>query len=70
MGKIIRLNQPEIEMAEDFLVQVRLGNITQGVVCFRNKNGDTRYQLYSPDHATYIIGLMERAKIAIHMGGG
>ncbi len=64
-GDIIRLKNKEVEMAEDFLQQVKSCNVTHGVICYRNKNGDINYQLYSPEHLTYLIGLLERCKQAM-----
>lgn len=65
MDNIFRLNQSEVEMAENFLKQVKSGEVTHGFICYRNIHGDINYQLYSHEHLTYIIGLMERTKIAM-----
>jgi hypothetical protein len=62
---IIRLNEGEIKMAEDFLEKVKSGEVTHGFLCYRNLNGEVNYQLYAPEHLTYIIGMMERCKIDI-----
>ncbi len=59
---IIRMNQTEVKMAETFLEKVKTGEVTHGVVCYRDKKGTVSYQLFSPEHVTYIIGMMERCK--------
>lgn len=58
-----RIEKKEVEMAEEFLKKVKSGEVTHGAVFFRDKNGTINYQMYNPDHFTYIMGLMERAKI-------
>ena len=59
---ITRLNQSEENEALKFYEKVKNGQITQGVCCYRLKNGDIRYFLINSAHLTYIIGLMERIK--------
>jgi len=70
MGEIIRLNQSEVEMAESFLSMTKSGEITHGVICYRSKNGDISYKVFSPEHLTYTLGLMERCKIAMSTFSG
>lgn len=58
-----RIKQSEIEMAEEFLEKVKSGEVTHGVVLYRDKDGTINYQMYNPKHFTYIMGLIERTKI-------
>jgi hypothetical protein len=59
------MNQSEVTMAESFLEKVKSGDVTHGFLCYRDKMGELKYQLYSPEHATYILGMIERAKFAM-----
>lgn len=58
-----RINVDEIEMARDFYEKVKSGEVTHGVILYRDKDGTINYQTYNPDHFTYILGLIERSKI-------
>ena len=66
MGKLIRLNQDEadeVKAAQEFADLVAGGKITQGMACYRTQEGEICYLIINPDHLSYIIGLMERAKM-------
>jgi len=63
MGKLIRLNQSEVDAAQEFADLVAGGKITQGVACYRKEDGDIQFCIINPEHLSYIIGLMERTKM-------
>lgn len=63
MGDIIKLNQDEADAAQHFADLVAGGKITHAVATYRTADGDLGYCLVSPEHVTYIVGLMERTKI-------
>ena len=65
MGKLIRLNQNEVDATQKFADLVAGGKITQGMACYRTQEGEIHYLLINPKHLTYIIGLMERSKMYI-----
>ena len=65
MGKLIRLNQNEVDAAQEFADLVAGGKITHGMACYRTQEGEIHYLLINPEHLTYIIGLMERSKMYI-----
>ena len=65
MGKLIRLNQNEVDAAQEFADLVAGGKITHGMACYRTQEGEIHYLLINPKHLTYIIGLMERSKMYI-----
>ncbi len=69
MAEIIHLNQAEVNMADKFAGLVRDGKVTQGIVCYRLDDGDINYMLFSPEHLTYILGMMERIKTNMCLEG-
>ena len=62
-----RVKQSEVEMAVEFYEKVKSGEVTHGAVFFRDKQGNINYQIYNPDHFTYIMGMIERTKILMCM---
>ena len=63
MGKLIRLNQREVDAAQEFADLVAGGKVTHGMACFRTADGDIQFCIINPEHLSYIIGLMERTKM-------
>ena len=58
---IIRLNQTEIDSAEEFTEQLKAGDITHGIMVYRTIDGDLRYRLFGGEgNITYIIGMLTR----------
>lgn len=62
VAEIKNIFQDQEEEAKQFAERVKNGEITQGMACYRLKNGDIRYFLINPRHLTYIVGLMERVQ--------
>lgn len=62
---VVRLNSKEVEMAEEFFEKVKSGEVSHGIICYREKNGTLNYQLYAKEHITYILGMIERCKMSI-----
>jgi hypothetical protein len=42
------------------------GNITHAAMIYRKEDGDVCYHLLGADDLTYLIGMVERAKIHMH----
>ncbi len=63
MTSIMKLNQNEVVMTTKFLEKVQLDKAAQGILCYKDAEGNLNYQLYSPRHFTYIMSMMERVKI-------
>jgi hypothetical protein len=63
MGKLIRLNQSEVDAVQQFADLVAGGKVTHGMACFRTSDGDIQFCIINPEHLSYIIGLMERTKM-------
>ena len=66
MGQIVRINQPEIDSAQEFSELVEKGEVTHGIICYRKKDGTICYRLFNQEHLTYIMGLMSRTIVALH----
>jgi hypothetical protein len=63
MGKLIRLNQGEVDAVREFADMMTDGKVTHGMACFRTVDGDVQFCIINPNHLSYIIGLMERTKM-------
>lgn len=53
---------------DSFIKAIQSQQITHAVVVYRNVDGDLNYQTYGSEHATYLIGMLERVKMEIHGG--
>lgn len=68
MGEVVNLNKVDYEPVDTFVEELKAGNITHGVIAYRNREGDLEHILINPDHSTYLIGLLERVKMELMVG--
>ena len=68
MGEIINLKEVDYTIIDEFVKELKAGNVTHGVIAYRCKDGGLEHILINPDHSTYLIGLLERVKMELLKG--
>lgn len=66
MDNVVYLKTTNEEWRQS-LEQMKDTKITHAVIAYRNENGDLGYLLHGYEDLTYLIGMMERTKIHMHI---
>jgi len=54
------------EQVNEFVKGLKEKKITHAVVAYRSEDGSFQYRIFGADHATYMVGMLERVKQDIH----
>ena len=66
MSKIINLDIDGKINFSRMLDEIKDLDVTHAVVCYRKQDGDLCYRILGSNHTTFICGMLDRVKIAIH----
>lgn len=64
---VIYLGTCKGNAAREFADQIDAGEVTHAVIAYRKANGDTCYRLIGEDDLTYLIGMLERTILCMHL---
>jgi len=68
MGEVIKFKEADYTVIDEFVKELKAGNVTHGVIAYRRKDGKLEHILINPEHSTYLIGLLERVKMELIRG--
>lgn len=55
--------------AQEFADQVAKGEITHGVMIYRDQEGRVHWRIFNEESSTYVLGLLSRLEYIINSGG-
>lgn len=65
-GNVVNLDlNGKIAFAE-MIDELKDDKVTHAVMCYRRDDGDLCYRILGADHTTFLVGMLDRVKMAIH----
>jgi len=63
--ELTRPNPQYIESTKEFLSEIKAGQVSHAIICYRTTGGDLNWRQFNSSHLTYILGMMERVKFEL-----